>query len=121
MQNLESRMKILRLSARVGIVLEVRGFTHHCFSTARLNDCSTVVKLNLLSESQTLLLHDGCAIHDTREGVPILVRQHEVLVMCDIYRKVNGHLVWVGRMCEADAMARVCRHRGETFLADIPF
>ena len=35
-------------SEGLGIVLEVRGFTHHCFSTARLNDCSTVVKLNLL-------------------------------------------------------------------------
>ena len=116
-----ARFKVWWLSERVGIVLEVRGFTHHCFSTARLNDCSTVVKLNLLSESQAILLHDGCAIHDTREGVPILVRQHEVLVMCDVYRKVNGRLVWVGRMCEADAMARVCRHRGETFLADIPF
>lgn len=41
--------------------------------------------------------------------------------MCDIFRIVNGRLIWVGRMSEADAMARVCRHRGETFLADIPF
>ena len=47
-KNFKSRIKILRLSARVGIVLEVRGFTRHCFSTARLNDCSTVIKLNLL-------------------------------------------------------------------------
>ena len=121
MQNFESRIKNMRLSARVGIVLEVRGFTHHCFSTARLNDCSTVVKLNLLSESQALLLHDGCAIHDTREGVSLPIRLYRGLVMCDVYRIVNGRLLWVGRMCEADAMARVCRHRGETFLADIPF
>ena len=102
-------------------MLEVRGFTHHCFSTARLNDCSTVVKLNLLSESQALLLHDGCAIHDTRIGVSMSIRLYRGWIMCDIYRIVNGRLIWVGRMSEADAMARVCRHRGETFLADIPF
>ena len=41
--------------------------------------------------------------------------------MCDVFRKIDGHLLWVGRMSEADAMARVCRHQGETFLADIPF
>ena len=41
--------------------------------------------------------------------------------MCDVYRIVNDRLLWVGRMCVADAMARVCRHRGETFLAVIPF
>ena len=42
--------------------------------------------------------------------------------MCDVFRKVSGHLLWVGRMSEADAMARVCRHRNETFVCgDIPF
>ena len=97
MQNFESRMKILRLSARVGIVLEVRGFTHHCFSTARLNDCSTVIKLNLLSESQALLLHDGCAIHDTRIGVSLPVRQQRVWIMWNNYALINGRQVWLGR------------------------
>ena len=121
MQYFESRIKNMRLSARVGIVLEVRGFTHHCFSTERLNDCSTVVKLNLLSESQALLLHDGCAIHDTRAGVSLPIRLYRGWIMCDVYRIVNDRLLWVGRMCVADAMARVCRHRGETFLAVIPF
>ena len=43
-------------------------------------------------------------------------------IMCDVFRKVNGHLLWVGRMCEADAMARVCRHRDEVYIyGDIPF
>lgn len=42
--------------------------------------------------------------------------------MCDVFRKVDGHLLWVGRMCEADAMARVCRHRDEVYIyGDIPF
>ena len=41
--------------------------------------------------------------------------------MCDVFRKVSGHLLWVGRMSEADALARVCRHRGEMLIADIPF
>lgn len=117
-----ARFKVWWLSERVGIVLEVRGFTHHCFSTERLNDCSTVVKLNLLSESQALLLHDGCAIHDTRTGVSLPIRLYRGLVMCDVYRLVNGRLTWVGRMSEADASARVCRHRNEVYIyGDIPF
>lgn len=42
--------------------------------------------------------------------------------MCDVFRKVNGNLLWVGRMCEADAMARVCRHRDEVYIyGDFPF
>lgn len=42
--------------------------------------------------------------------------------MCDVFRKVSGHLLWVGRMSEADAMARVCRHRDEVYTyGDIPF
>lgn len=96
-------------------MLEVRGFTHHCFSTARLNDCSTVVKLNLLSESQALLLHDGCAIHDTREGVPILVRQHEVLAMCDVFMIIGTRWVWTAVMPEADALAHIIRHKGRVY------
>lgn len=42
--------------------------------------------------------------------------------MCDVFRKVSGRLLWVGRMSEADAMARVCRHRNEVYIyGDIPF
>ena len=41
--------------------------------------------------------------------------------MCDVYRIVNDRVIWVGRMSVADAKARVYRHQGETFLADIPF
>ena len=36
--------------------------------------------------------------------------------MCDVFRKVDGHLLWVGRMDEAAAVARVCRHRDEVFI-----
>ena len=78
-------------------MLEVRGFTHHCFSTERLNDCSTVVKLNLLSESQAILLHDGCAIHDTRIGVSMSVRLHRDWIMWNNYALINGRRVWLGR------------------------
>ena len=49
------------------------------------------------------------------------IRLHRDWIMCDVYRIVNDRLIWVGRMSAADAMARVCRHRGETFLAIIPF
>ena len=83
-------------SEGLGIVLEVRGFTHHCFSTERLFDCSTVVKLNLLSESQALLLHDGCAIHDTRIGVPISVRLHKGL---DYVRRIYDYRHALGVDC----------------------
>ena len=108
-------------SEGLGIVLEVRGFTHHCFSTERLNDCSTVVKLNLLSESQALLLHDGCAIHDTRIGVSILVRLHRDWIMCDVYKVLDGKFVWVARMQVADAKAYCKRHIRCVPLAIIPF
>ena len=91
----------------------------------RLNDCPTddceaiePSPINLAMRTTT----DGCAIHDTRIGVPISVRLHEVFVMCDVFRKVSGRLLWVGRMSEADAMARVCRHRDEVYIyGDIPF
>lgn len=116
-----ARFKVWWLSERVGIVLEVRGFTHHCFSTARLNDCSTVVKLNLLSESQTILLHDGCAIHDTRTGVSLPIRLYRGLVMCDVYKVLDGKFVWVARMQVADAKAYCKRHIGCMSLAIIPF
>ena len=109
-------------SEGLGIVWETFPFTLVVF---RLNDCTTndceaiePSRINLALKTTT----DGCAIHDTRIGVPISVRQHEVFVMCDVFRKVSGHLIWVGRMCEADAMARVCRHRNEVYIyGDIPF
>ena len=105
----------MRLSARVGIVLEVRGFTHHCFSTERLNDCSTVVKLNLLSESQAILLHDGCAIHDTRIGVSLPIRQQRVWIMCDVFMIIGTRWVWTAVMPEADALAHIIRHKGRVY------
>ena len=91
----------------------------------RLNDCPTddceaiePSPINLALKTTT----DGCAIHDTRIGVSISIRLHGDLIMCDVFRKVNGHLLWVGRMSEADAMARVCRHRDEVYIyGDIPF
>ena len=108
-------------SEGLGIVWEIFPFTLVVFSTddCTTDDCEAIEpsRINLALKTPT----DGCAIHDTREGVPILVRQHEVLVMCDVYRIVNDRLLWVGRMCTADAIARVYRHRGETFLAIIPF
>lgn len=97
-------------------------FTLVVFSTddCATDDCEAIEPspINLTMRTTT----DGCAIHDTRIGVPISVLQHEVFVMCDVFRKVSGHLLWVGRMSEADAMARVCRHRGEVYIyGDIPF
>ena len=109
-------------SEGLGIVWELSPFTLVVFRlmAAPSDDCTTnePSRINLALKTTT----DGCAIHDTRIGVPILVRQHEVLVMCDVFRKVSGHLLWVGRMSEADAMARVCRHRDEVYIyGDIPF
>ena len=109
-------------SEGLGIVWEISPFTLVVF---RLNDCTTndceaiePSRINLALKTTT----DGCAIHDTRMGVPISVLQHEVFVMCDVFRKVSGRLLWVGRMSEADAMARVCRHRDEVYIyGDIPF
>ena len=50
------------------------------------------------------------------------IRLHRDWIMCDVFRKVDGRLLWVGRMSEADAMARVCRHRDEVYIyGDIPF
>ena len=109
-------------SEGLGIVWEIFPLALVVFSTddCATDDCTTnEPSLGLLSVWTTT---DGCAIHDTRIGVPISVRQHEVFVMCDVFRKVSGRLLWVGRMSEADAMARVCRHRDEVYIyGDIPF
>ena len=109
-------------SEGLGIVWKISPFTLVVFSTddCTTDDCPTnEPSLGLLSASTTT---DGCAIHDTRIGVSMSIRLHRDWIMCDVFRKVDGHLLWVGRMDEAAAVARVCRHRNEVYIyGDIPF
>ena len=44
-----------------------------------------------------------------------------VLVMCDVYKVLDGKFVWVARMQVADAKAYCKRHIGCVSLAIIPF
>ena len=109
-------------SEGLGIVWADSPFTLVVFSTddCATDDCEAIEPspINLAMRTPT----DGCAIHDTRIGVSISIRLHGDLIMCDVFRKVSGRLLWVGRMSEADAMARVCRHRDEVYVyGDIPF
>ena len=109
-------------SEGLGIVWEIFPFTLVVFSTddCTTNDCEAIEPspINLALKTPT----DGCAIHDTRIGVSMSIRLHRDWIMCDVFRKVSGRLLWVGRMSEADAMARVCRHRDEVYIyGDIPF
>ena len=101
---------------------EIFPFTLVVFSTddCTTDDCTTNEPSHGTPSVWTTT--DGCAIHDTRIGVSMSIRLHRDWIMCDVFRKVDGHLLWVGRMCEADAMARVCRHRDEVYIyGDIPF
>ena len=102
---------------------EISPFTLVVFSTddCTTDDCPTnEPSLGLLSASTTTgwLRHpttDGCAIHDTREGVPILVRLHGDLIMCDVFVIIGTRWVWTAVMPEADALAHVIRHKGRVY------
>lgn len=64
-------------------------------TTERLFDCNQIEPtLGLLS---SILLHDSCAIHDTRMGVSMSVRLHRDWIMWNNYALINGHQVWLGR------------------------
>ena len=102
-------------SEGLGIVWKISPFTLVVFSTddCTTDDCPTnEPSMGLLSASTTT---DGCAIHDTREGVPILVRLHGGLVMCDVFVIIGTRWVWTAVMPEADALAHVIRHKGRVY------
>lgn len=89
-------------------------------STTALQRCPRAIEPSLGVPS-LIALHDGCAIHDTRIGVSLPVRQHGMLIMCNIYKVLDSKLVCVARMQEADAKAYCERHPGCVYDADIPF
>ena len=102
-------------SEGLGIVWEISPFTLVVF---RLNDCTTddceaiePSRINLALKTTT----DGCAIHDTRIGVPISVRQHGDLIMCDVFMIIGTRWVWTAVMPEADALAHIIRHKGRVY------
>ena len=99
-------------SEGLGIVWKDFPFTLVVF---RLNDCATddceaiePSRINLALKTTT----DGCAIHDTRIGVSMLIRLHRDWNMWNNYALINGHYVWLGRqrtLAEALAISRKWR------------
>ena len=94
---------------------EIFPFTLVVFSTddCATDDCEAIEPspINLATRTTT----DGCAIHDTRIGVPISVLQHEVFVMCDVFVIIGTRWVWTAAMPEADALAHIIRHKGRVY------